>query len=301
MKILFLFSSAVHDDMMADQLFGAFRRLYNAYDYPKRLPMYNIGSSLPYWGMGSFSKNLLKEDNQDRTQPPNPDDYDLIILECGAIYDQYFPFWSDKQEFIKKCQGKPTICLITNDPFTDEPLPSTVLKGKNVLMAIREPEVRKLPKDINVFPMTFMVPESWCKYEPIKEKHVFASMSPTNELRKELLAKYGQAIWTTNLKTYLDTIREYKYGVSVQGAGWLCQRDAELGGNTLLCLQESPINFPEWYIDGVDCIKFKTVNELEEKIKKYDWETLYKACFKKTINNFTSDATAKRLYHSIPH
>ena len=172
-------------------------------------------------------------------------------------------------------------------------------------MAIREKcmfndEINR--KDINDFPLYFTTFEEDCKYvDSSLREGVWAGFLFSTKEREEVIKEFGNTKYHTK-EDYYNSLRKAKYGISVYGMGFNCQRDVEIGGNCLLCRKKHEKWIPtKWdYKDGETCIEFSTIKELKEKMKYYDehpkeYEKLLRSCYNHTIKYFTHEAQAKRL------
>jgi len=292
MKILFLSTNNVYGDYITDALmYGLIKAGHEVIDIPKRQQMYkncapNYFTTRGYWHCAYL-------EDRDINRNVNSDEVDLIIMDTPKLYNEDYDIIKNK-----------VICLLTNDPITRAPMPN-IRAPKGIAMAIKEKCLQS--DDINIeandFNINHTVDEVDCKLIPFEERReeVFMSMSIYGDVRKEL-SKHFTNQWGLKKEDYFNTMRKYKYGISVMGEGYNCQRDPELGGNTLLCKYKHP----NWkydetsYTDGVNCIEFSSVDELKEKMAYYnthpdEYNKLLKACYEHTIKYLTHKNQAERL------
>ena len=282
-NIIFYSLKGDRSDYLTDGLLYGLKKLYDVIDFPKRTVLYKDSKGGFYndkklWHFGSLV------DNVDRKHFIEPD---LIIYDSSASY---------------KLSKFPFICLLTNDPLSRDPYPNVRI---NKPMAIREKcmqsdEINR--NDINDFPLYFTTFKEDCEYvDSSLRKGVWVSFLFSTKEREEIAEEFGNTIYH-NKEDYYNSLRKAKYGISVYGMGFLCQRDAEIGGNCLLCRKKHERwIYTEWdYKDGETCIEFSTIEELKEKMKYYDehpkeYERLLKNCYEHTVKYFTHEAQAKRL------
>ena len=295
-------------DFMFDMLlYGLRKNGHDVYDYPKRLPLYNNGRFINYWGKGKFPSGILGLDSHNRTGIPDPCEFDVIIAENAMLLSDKMVWWNDKEAFQKKCLSHSgLISLITNDPFTNAPIPATYIKeGK---YAVRENGIRPTVLE-NCFNLTFMCPRAWC-HAPLngRVKDMSVSFTPSNHLRKDLIKTYPINLWTNDLNTYLNGLQEYMFGLSLPGDGWLCQRDPEVAGNGVLLRYKQPktLDFPEQYHHGEDCVDFTDINEIPKILAYYkanpdEWKRMALKSYEKTVQYHTAEAESERLLKYVLH
>jgi hypothetical protein len=312
MKILYLFTSSEFSEYIADYLlYGLRKNGHFVLDYPKREKVYSERKTPKSSVDSSFHSGLCGTDPIENRNNINISKFDLIIAENAGIFFKIFKFWKKKsnQDLLKTIfsKEKPIICLLTND-VDGRPLPNLRLNKKGIKMAIREKCLQKNNINIpsNDFPLFFMVKEENCKYVPPLERTegVFFSMriyKNTRE-RREFSNYFINNYSYKSLDEYFKAIRKHKYGISIFAGGLLCQRDPELGGNTLLCrMRINEWISPEFdYKNGKNCIEFWDIKDLREKIDYYndnleEYEKILKECYNHTIEFFTASAQSKRL------
>ncbi len=311
-RILYLFGSPNHGDYIADYLFLGLRQLgFDLIDYPKRLPLYEDSfEKIEHFYKKTIHKAICGEDPVLTRENLDIDSFDLIIAENAGIFLDLFRVWrtKERQNLIKSIikKKKVVVSLLGNDTFWPNLLPTVRYDKDNFKMAIREKCFQ--PKNIRInkddFPLYFMVKEENCKYKPPRErsKDVFFSMSTAEKKRKKYNKYFENKFNHKTIKDYFGAIRKHKYGISIYQGGFLCQRDPELGGNTVLCRLRKKGWIPPIidYKDGKTCIEFSNIRELRKKMKYYnsrpqEYEKLLKNCFNHTLNNFTCKAQAKNL------
>lgn len=296
-KILFLFLNGNHSDYIADALFYGLKEVgHNVLDFPKRECLYKDSNVSNYYKErklwhGMFYDTDFNKNKRDKIVLTN---FDFIICDNPKILEL--------QPILKEVKNK-LIVLQTNDPFTRAPQPNIRV---DFPMAIKE----KCLQDnivnntsIQDFPINHTVPEKYVEFvtREKRELGVFFSMSIYGKLREEFADEF------VNLKCdspeqYFKQLRLHKYGISIMGEGYNCQRDAEIGGNCLLCKYRNPkwIYDETSYRDGINCIEFSDMKELKDKIEYYDshpeeYDKLLKACYKHTMKYLTSEVQAERL------
>jgi hypothetical protein len=270
MNILFRSLDGNRSDYITDGILVGLRQLgHKVMDVPLRESIYK---NKPNWysvrGLWHFGHN---EKTKDVVSFKN---IDLIICDSASI---------------NTVEEKSIIYLMTNDPITRQPYPDVFVPKP---MAIKESYMYDR-KNINDFELHHTVDKDDCVYtEPEKKQGVFVSFLNMSNLREEVAKEFGN-IRYTNKKDYYDAI---------SNEGTDCQRDAEVAGNTLLCIARHPKRkYDEAsYKDMVNCIEFSSVEELKAKMKLCDdipelYERLLKACYKHTIEFRTHDAQARRL------
>lgn len=294
MKILFLNSNTKYGDYITDALmYGLILEGHDVLDYPKRQQCYkdcppNYFSSRGFWHYG-----WIEEDKNKYIRygfMGDFKDFDLIILDNASLYTQEMKKYN-------------ILCLLTNDPITRAPMPNIRLVAP---MGIKEKCLQS--KDINDinyndFPLNHTVLKEDCQFVPLDKRteEVFMSMSIYGEVRKEFAYHFENKKYY-NKEDYFNAIRKAKYGLSIYGEGYNCQRDPELGGNTLLCKYKHPkwIYDETSYRDGVNCIEFSNYDELIYKINYYnnhpdEYNELLKKCYIHTLSYYTMDGQARRL------
>jgi len=282
-NIIFYSLSGSRSDWITDGLLYGLKKLYNVIDIPKRKSLYEDSSKNNFYANRNFWHfgDLVDDVNREIVEP------DLMIYDSAALYRQ---------------SKIPTVYLLTNDPFSHSSYPNAMI---NKSMAIREKcmwgdEINR--KEINDFPLYFTTFKEDCKYvdSSLREGIWVSFLFPTKE-REEIIKEFSNTKYDTK-EDYYNSLRKAKYGISVYGKGFLCQRDAEIAGNCLLCRKRHT----KWeytnldYKDGQTCIEFSTIKELKEKMKYYDehpeeYEILLKNCYNHTIKYFTHEAQAKRF------
>jgi spore maturation protein CgeB len=73
---------------------------------------------------------------------------------------------------------------------------------------------------------------------------------------------------------------------------------------SVLCRQPSPIEIPDDFEDGVNCVEFNTVDELKDKIEYYlKHPTVYNTMREKSLEHFkkfhTTEARARYMLEKI--
>lgn len=282
-KVVFYSLQGSRNDYLADGLLYGLKKLYNVIDIPKRLVLYKDSKSGFYEHKKLWHFRSLTDDvNRKPFIKP-----DLIIFDSAVLYKE---------------SDVPSVCLLTNDPLNRAPYPNVRIDKP---MAIREKcmhadEINR--KDIKDFPLYFTTFKEDCEYvgPNLRKGNWVSFLFPTKE-REEIVKEFGNTRYATK-EDYYNSLRKAKYGISVYGLGFLCQRDAEIGGNCLLCRKKhKKWVYTEWdYKDGKTCIEFSTIKELKEKMKYYDehpkeYERLLKNCYEHTIKYFTHEAQAERL------
>lgn len=286
MNIIFYSLIGSRNDYFTDGLLYGLKKLYNVIDIPKRTVLYKDSSGGFYSNKKLWHfRNLV--DNVDRETYIKPD---LIIYDSAVLYKQ---------------SNIPSICLLTNDPF-DHP-PNHVYPNIRIdkPMAIREKcmqtkEINR--KEIKDFPLYCTTSKEDCKYvdSSLRQGIWVSFLYPTKE-REEIIEEFGNTKYATK-EDYYNSLRKAKYGISINGLGYLCSRSIEIAGNCLLCKKRQP----KWeytdldYKDGKTCIEFSTIKELKDKMKYYDehpkeYEKLLKNCYNHTIKYFIYEAQAARL------
>lgn len=312
LKILYLFSSPNHGDYIADYLLFGLRELdHDVIDYPKRLPLYEDSfEQIDHFYRKNIHRAICGRDPVLNRENFNIDTFDLIIAENAGIFLNLFNFWNTKenQNLIKdiKRKKKIVVSLLGNDTFWPNVMPTVRYDKNNFKMAIREKCFQ--PRNIKIkkedFPLFFTIKEENCKYIPSEEriKDVFFSMAIAGKKREKYAKYYENKYDYKTFDSYFEAIRKHKYGITIYLGGFLCQRDPELGGNTLLCrLRKKRWNSPDIdYKDGKTCLDFSNIRELRKKMNYYnkypqDYGQLLKNCYNHTVKYFTCKAQARRL------
>ena len=283
-NIVFYSLKGSRSDYLTDGLLYGLRKLYNVIDIPKRLVLYkdsyknNFYTNRNLWHFGD-----LVDDVKRKVVKP-----DLIIYDSAILYKQ---------------SNIPSVYLLTNDPLETGKTPYPNVRIDKP-MAIREKcmwndEINR--KDMNDFPLYFTTFKEDCKYVESLREGVWVSFLSPKKQREEIIKEFGNTKYDTK-EDYYNSLRKAKYGISVYGLGFLCQRDVEIGGNCLLCRKRhEKWEYTEFdYKNGKTCIEFSTIKELKEKMKYYDehpkeYERLLKNCYEHTIKYFIHEAQAKRL------
>lgn len=312
LKILYLFSSATHSDYIADYLLLGLRELgHDVIDYPKRLPLYeDTFEKINHFYRKNIHRVICGKDPVLNRENFDIDTFDLIIAENAGIFLNLFHFWQKKENqnlisCIKK-KKKIVVSLLGNDTFWSGIMPTVRYDKDNFKMAIREKCFQ--PKHIRInkedYPLYFTVKEENCKYVPPKErnKDVFFSMGIAGKKRTKYSKHFENKYDFKTLDTYFEAIRKHRYGITIYLGGFLCQRDPELGGNTLLCRlrKRGWISTYLDYKDGKSCLEFSSIKELKKKMNYFnnrpqDYEQILKNCHNHTSKYFTCKAQAKRL------
>jgi len=308
MKILFLFADENHCDYACDGVYIGLKNLKHIVDaIPLPMALYKAKPEHFYSRVNGFFKNYF---NYEPLYSHLKTDYDAIFMESAGVPYKCFPFYKNNDAFDKLLKSDiPKCCLLGNDTFTYQPLPNVRYDYK-CKMAIREKQFQtplvNVPY-INDFPLHFTVPQNWIKYIPEKErtKDIFFSMSPSNSARQDI-ATYLPLQHYETLSGYINAIREHKYGISVYGDGYTCQRDAEIGGNSLLCLYKHP----KWkgesgYYSENNAIYFNDYTDLKRQVsdieRKGEYEEYLKRCYTFTEQNLTCEAQAEKLLEWTIH
>jgi hypothetical protein len=169
-------------------------------------------------------------------------------------------------------------------------------------MAIREKALQtpivNLPYSAD-FPLHFTIPQAWLGGNDQREKDYFFSMSPSNPVRKEFGQKFLNQHYT-NLGEYLNAIRKHRYGISVYGDGVECQRDPEIGGNSLLAIyKHNTNNTTKGYYTTDNSISFTSYDDLlvqtKDLVKSGEYENMRKKCFEFTKQNLTCESHVEKL------
>lgn len=293
MKILFLNSNTKYGDYITDALmYGLILEGHDVLDFPKRQQCYkdcppNYFSTRGFWHYGWIKEDINKDKRNILGESFK--EFDLVICDNASLYSENF--------------NKNIICLLTNDPITRAPMPNIRIDKS---MGIKEKCLQSEEvndNNYNDFPLNHTVLKEDCHFVPIdkRSEEVFMSMSIYGDVRKEFAHHFENKKFA-NKDDYFNAIRKAKYGISIYGEGYNCQRDPELGGNTLLCKYKHP----KWvydetsYRDGVNCIEFSSYDELMKKIEYFnshpeEYNKLLKACYIHTIKYYTMDGQARRL------
>jgi len=309
MKIVFHSLNNKNGSFGVDSLFHGLHKLgHEIIDLPKREQCYADGGDNYFTRRGFWRTKWIKDDPLNGLRHKYSDDglYINLLKEADLIlYDnaQLYLHMLKKNPFINKFLTK-TVCMLTNDGYTRAPLPN-IRMDKKTPMLIREKSIQapniNIP-EINDFNLVFCIDEQDCFYtKPSdKTKGVFMSMSLYGD-RKEYAKEYNNQ-FKLNKNDYYSKMRQHKYGLSCPGQGFKCQRDSELGGNTLLCIYKQPkwdYSFND-YRGGVNCIEYESLKDLKEQIKYYDehddeYEKLLKACYEHTLKYCTKKSQVKEI------
>lgn len=142
-----------------------------------------------------------------------------------------------------------------------------------------------------------------------KEHSVAFLYRPTNPLRQQLAADIEDfpdaIIGEYPHYEYLQKIARSKFAVAIRGAGWDTLRYWEIPAlGSVLCRQPSPIEIPNDFQDGVNCVEFNTITELKEKIDYYiKRPAVYNKMRQDSLQHFqkfhTTEARARQLLEAV--
>ena len=297
-RILFLSLIGTHSDYIADALFYGLKEVgHEVIDLPKRECLYKDSLSSNYYKERNLWHGMFYDKDfniNKRTKNVNVASFDYIICDNAKIVNDNPVLLSVKNKLI---------VLQTNDPFTRAPLPNIRV---DFPMAIKEKCLQDdivNRKDIIDFPINHTVPEKYVEFVPRekRELEVFFSMSIYGDLRKQFADEFTN-LKCDNPEQYFYQLRKHKYGISIIGEGYNCQRDAEIAGNCVLCKYKHPTwTYDETsFRDGINCIEFSSLQELKDKIKYYnehtdEYDKILKAGFKHVMKYLTSEIQAERL------
>jgi len=300
MKLLFLFADENHCDYAFDGLYiGAVNSGHTVDALPLPLGLCNANEKHFYTRVNGFFKDYLKGKIAPIKQLR--DDYDAIIFESAGIPYKLFPFYKQYGFTQLWNSSIPKCCVLGNDPFTSQPLPNLRYDYK-CKMAIREKALQtpivNLPYSAD-FPLHFTIPQAWLGGNDQREKDYFFSMSPSNPVRKEFSQKFLNQHYT-NIGEYLNAIRRHKFGLSIFGDGIECQRDVELGGNTLLAIYKHARSvYDGSYFTTDNAIYYSSYESLIEQTKALEksgeYENMRKKCFEFTKQNLTCESQLYKL------
>jgi hypothetical protein len=295
-----LFTDANHCDYIFDSLYiGAILGGHTVHCYPKPNGLYNCGSTLFYSRVNGFFKNILS--NYTPIEQID-DDYDAIIFESAGIPYRLFPTYKEINMSRLWNSSTPKVCVLGNDTFTYQPLPN-MRYDYHCKMAIREKYLQT--PIVNTpftddFPLHFTIPRSWIRRgNEQPQKSFFFSMGLSNPTRKEI-GQYFINQHYTALEAYLHAISNHKYGISIFGDGLECQREPEIGANTLLAIYQHPRSIIDSsYYNSDNSILFKSYDDLIAQTKMLEhtgsYEELRKKCMEFTAQNLTCESQLTRL------
>jgi hypothetical protein len=122
---------------------------------------------------------------------------------------------------------------------------------------------------------------------------------PTNHLRTELSVEFADFpdsfVGEVTHHEYLRILSQSKFSVGVRGAGWDTLRYWEIPAQgAVLCRMPSPIEIPNDFQDGVNCVEFSTADELREKITHYlNNSSVYNTLRANSLEHFKKFHTTK--------
>ena len=143
-----------------------------------------------------------------------------------------------------------------------------------------------------------------------QKKHSVAFLyRPTNQERQKFAVEmidYPDAIiGEYSHHEYLNILSESKFAVALRGAGWDTLRYWEIPAmGAILCRMPSPIEIPNDFEDGVNCVEFNTIDELKDKISHYlKHPIVYNTVRLKSLEHFkkfhTTEARARYMLEKI--
>lgn len=103
--------------------------------------------------------------------------------------------------------------------------------------------------------------------------------------------------FNTEKEYYLD-LQSSRFGITTKRAGWDCLRHYEIAANgAVICfrnLSEKPADCaPHGLLDGMNCIAYRSFDELEAKINALD-EVQYQKLLMNTLEWIKDSTTIKR-------
>ncbi len=255
MRILYL-TDAVPDYLADDLLYGL-RSVLGAdvVDFPRKDLLYRSSPWRPHaaklYGRGFHCFGL--------------DDLVVDRSDLGAkIAAGYFDAIVNSSCWRIPCPLHPQLVAVDGE---DEPELSTRYLGKVPLYFKRE---LKEPHS-GVQPILFALPDFlYDARELTRTQPVHASFRvQTNTFRGELAKLYPPHVGFATWQEYQHDIKQSWFGISPRGAGYDCQRHYEILGQAVLCLymdDEAPWLLRRSFVDGDNCLLFRTVPELQAKI-----------------------------------
>lgn len=125
---------------------------------------------------------------------------------------------------------------------------------------------------VGVEPILFALPDPFFDEAPApKVKKCHASYTVNSPIRRELQAHFPPDFSFSTWPEYLLDIKQAWFGLSPKGAGYDCQRHYEIFGQAVLCIyldERAPRLLKGSFTDGVNCLVFRTVKELLEKMER---------------------------------
>jgi len=253
LRILYLTDQYM--DYLSDEVLYGLRALLGqeVVDYPQKKLLYasereNIPRSM-VWGNGATAFGLpdLEIDREDIEAKVRGSYFDLVInSNCWRIHTPLL---------------KNLVVLDGQDHRYLNPL----YLGRVTAYFKRE-LLWNVP---HVQPIQFALPDHLLDTAPTpKTKLTHASFSVMPGLRQQIADVYG-CQYIDDWKEYIRDINSSWYGISPKGAGYDCMRHYEILGRAVLCIYldpGAPRILREAFIDGVNCLVFRSVDELKFKI-----------------------------------
>lgn len=255
MRILYL-TAAVPDYLADDLLYGLRSQLgVGVVDFPRKDVLYRSSKlhqrAAELYGQGFHCFGL--------------DDLDVDRSDlAGKIRDGYFDAIVNSSAWRITCPLHPQLVVVDGE---DGPSLTSRYLGNVALYFKRE--LQEPRSDVE--PILFSLPDFL--YDPAelpRTQQVHASYRvSTSGVRGELASRYPPHIGFPTWRDYQNDIKRSWFGISPRGAGYDCQRHYEILGRAVLCIyldDQAPYLLRRSFIDGENCLSFRSALELQAKI-----------------------------------
>lgn len=308
MKILFLTKNDA--DCLADQIFYGLRKIYgkDCVDFPPKDIMYksSIMPSENIYGRGFTTWKNLPEVNINRknvfkmvaeaTKNKNylGEYFDIIIF--GRIFKQQELFVYLK--LVGALTAKSKIVFIDGE---DDGFP-TVTEAFNFGTYFKRENPYKYPQ---VQRISLSIPEIKIAKRRVEKTRIFTTLTQCEEAyRIEYVKQYCVRKYAfENEKDYYHDLDISKYGITMKKSGWDVPRNYENAGhyvvNCIYNLEDKPEDSaPYGLIDGINCLSFRTADELMKKIDDVERVNGYKK-LQEASHSWALDNTSEKRADSI--
>lgn len=295
MKILFL--TTEREDYLQDSILHGLRNLIGSdvIDYPQKKILYKPFKRIDTYGRGFTLYNLLDniEVDRDNIEEKLKDNiFDLVIFGSiqrqVALYIKYKKYLNEGKTLL--FDGEDTPALFSYHGyywrkfsfwfiprpnkrfiyFKREWTPDT--KFYRYYKIIPKVFLKLLPEPKNLRTISFSIPEE----KIVKSLPVKTKLFPKHIVDPEVTAKVEGSLTRyafENEADYYIDLQFSKFGITTKRAGWDCMRHYEIAANgAVICfkdLDKKPETCaPHGLIPGVNCISYKSYDDLMDQILK---------------------------------
>ena len=267
------------------------------WQYPvKKILFRKYAGSSKIYGKG-FTLYHLLDDDLIRSADSNQEldlNYDLIIFSSihrqFDAYKKYLPQLKGKHVWILDGEDTPALYPFHGDYWRRPSLWFLPKAHTQFLYFKREwtPETlhylgyrllpralsKHLPTPKNLRTISFSIPESKiCNQLPEKTK-LFPLHIVDEEIAAQVEGSFTGYAFDSEAEYYTD-LQQSRYGITTKRSGWDCLRHYEIAANgAVICfrdLDKKPATCaPHGLIDGINCISYKSYEDLMDKIGKVD-------------------------------